>query len=627
MDSSSELAGSPTAGDEFSLKATLGDSAGWETWWAFNQEPYLRIKEEVHRAHVTWGSDGHFLGRSGTDVFEDPLRPSRAEVLGEIVPALLAVLAEERDDDLLAAALMSLGRIGAESVPSLPAMTRSVSSFGVEDELRKYIRHKNVHVAEKAVLALGIYGSERSVLLLSDILRNGPEGRRAAHDASVHERLRSYAAYALGLIGNRSRNEDVRRYIASTLTQIVEEWHTGPRDLPVACVSALGVVPLAVAEDYQPPEHTVAACCRQGQVRWLLDLFLDRSMNYLVRAHVPRALGRLLADMPQDSELRAAAAGALTNALSRRSASVEREVRQSSALGLGIIGDADADALDRSIRRTLLQTATTEGDETVRHFAQIALAQVASRPGSGKGSPVEGTFEVRRFFLKQLSHGRSADRPWTALALGVLGHGLGEVREVSDAEVVDTLRLYLSRARSTREVGAYGIGLGLQGAPQASRELLRALEEHADDDTRAQVALALGLLRAREASETLREAVRSSRFRPSLHSRAAVGLTLVGDKSGVPILIEMLEQAGSFSSRSSTAFALGRIGDSRAITSLLELLRDEEASSKTRAVAALALGIVADKDPLPWQTVYAVDLNYLAATPTLTGACGILDTP
>ena len=49
-------------------------------------------------------------------------------------------------------------------------------------------------------------------------------------------------------------------------------------------------------------------------------------------------------------------------------------------------------------------------------------------------------------------------------------------------------------------------------------------------------------------------------------------------------------------------------------------------SDEMRFVSAIALGIVCDKEPLPWGSKIAVDINYLAATPTLSGGgMGILE--
>ena len=68
------------------------------------------------------------------------------------------------------------------------------------------------------------------------------------------------------------------------------------------------------------------------------------------------------------------------------------------------------------------------------------------------------------------------------------------------------------------------------------------------------------------------------------------------------------------------------IGDSGTIASLKEILFDESLTKLSRAFAAVALGGVADKEPLPWNAKIGSNLNYRAAVETLfDGAGGILD--
>ncbi len=93
-------------------------------------------------------------------------------------------------------------------------------------------------------------------------------------------------------------------------------------------------------------------------------------------------------------------------------------------------------------------------------------------------------------------------------------------------------------------------------------------------------------------------------------------------------LIDTIEAHGgqSLGKMSAVASALGLVGDRRAITPLVEVMADESLSDLTRAFAAVALGGVADKEPLPWNAKLAAHANYRAAVETLTdGANGILD--
>ena len=71
---------------------------------------------------------------------------------------------------------------------------------------------------------------------------------------------------------------------------------------------------------------------------------------------------------------------------------------------------------------------------------------------------------------------------------------------------------------------------------------------------------------------------------------------------------------------------IGFIGDKRSIQPLKDLLFDDKLSDLSRAFAAVALGGVADKQPLPWNSAIGVNMNYRAAVETLTNSqTGILD--
>jgi HEAT repeat protein len=90
----------------------------------------------------------------------------------------------------------------------------------------------------------------------------------------------------------------------------------------------------------------------------------------------------------------------------------------------------------------------------------------------------------------------------------------------------------------------------------------------------------------------------------------------------------MLNEASGLSSQAAISSALGFIGDARSIDPLIELLKDKQKTDLARGFAAVALGIVADKEDLPWNTKISVNINYRASTPTLTSpdvGTGILD--
>ena len=86
-------------------------------------------------------------------------------------------------------------------------------------------------------------------------------------------------------------------------------------------------------------------------------------------------------------------------------------------------------------------------------------------------------------------------------------------------------------------------------------------------------------------------------------------------------------EAKTLSTQAAIASALGFIGDARSIDPLVEMLASTDVTPKARAFAGVALGIVADKETLPWNSKISVDINYRANTTSLTSpeGTGILD--
>jgi hypothetical protein len=120
--------------------------------------------------------------------------------------------------------------------------------------------------------------------------------------------------------------------------------------------------------------------------------------------------------------------------------------------------------------------------------------------------------------------------------------------------------------------------------------------------------------------------VEKARYQPELLKSAAIGLGLLGDKDIVPLLVDMLQQPSGLSAQAAISSALGFIGDARSIVPLVDMLQDTEKTDLARAFAAVAIGIVADKETLPWNSKIGVDANYRASTTTLTDQKGgILD--
>jgi len=626
------------------------DLTTWEFWWAFNKEPYLQLRSKIRAGSSVTGSDDFYLGHNQQDQSKDSLRPSEATIRGAVVPALLRALKEERSNDIVTGALISLAKIG------------DVASENGESEfvavISAFLASGTQEISETAALALGILADERSLPTLVGLLSDAPNGRKLVGGKEVPVRTRAFAAYGLGLIAYRTPSNTARQDIAETLIDVLEMPHFSSRDIKVGAMNALGLVPLEWASIEGEPNNLEKGDVEKGSnrrhvadratlVAYLAD-YVDpakqrensTTRHWFVRAHGAIALGRLLEDVevPDDDTSRAAytkAIGSLLDMADKFSTDKQREVTQSATIAMGMLansstrafqGDALGEANEAMCKR-LLEIATNTPDPQSEFFALIALAQAGSRPGQGENRAVAAPQSER-----QLQHlatkAKGPKQPWAGLALGVFGNRMIESDQPLESSLFTQLHESFRKEKTPQIVGAYAIALGLL-RHQESRGLLleRFLNDFGgSDDARGSIAVGLGLMEAREAIEPIQRVVRDSKYRPELLKQAAIALGLLGDKSVGQDLVEMLKTAQGLSSQAAIASALGTIGDTHSIDPLVEFLGDQRYTGAARGFAAVALGIVCDKEDLPWNTKLSVSANYRANTPTLTGqGQGILD--
>ncbi len=595
---------------------------GWSRWWELNKDPFLALKSRLYVLDVRPGTELFFLGRLQPWMTRDNLRPSARQVEGEIVPALLDLLSTETHNEIVTGALIALARTGRAGDSALAG--------NLQAAFLPFLADANQEIAETAALALGILAHDGGVPVLRELLFDTPDARRdLVRRNEVHYRTRAFAAYGLSLIGNVTRSAAAREEIVDLLFRALYADKTATVDVAAACMIAIGRVPIAEAfpdasssARALPRERWPASSCLIAQIDALLAYFADRSKPFLVRAHAPGAIAALLEGLPGSvaSPLKQLASESLLERLGRGTPEPQ-EIVQGCILALGTLGDNDGDANDVAIRKSLLAAQETASDGLVRGLASISLARIAARAGTGTHAG-SGRAAIETSLLRRLEGG-TTERPWAALALGVLGRADLDARSGASPNLARALVAALERARVPDELAAYAIAAGMAGVEDALPLLHEKLELLAVDEARGYVVLGMGLLGRRDATEAVQSVVHESRYRPNLLRQAAISLGLLGDKGAVPDLLEMMAASRSLSSQAATASALGIIGDSRSIAPLLAVLRDRDGyTDAARGFAAVSLGLVADDSLLPWNTQFAVGLNFAAAPATLDDADG-----
>jgi HEAT repeat protein len=585
----------------------------WEFWWGFNKDQYLNLKAAIHSGPIT-GSDEFFLSQGKGKEARNTLKPSEVAIRTKIVPALKEALEKETNNDIVTGSLVALAKIGDVKTEE------GVSEF--EGIITKFLADPNQEIAETAAVALGILANDASVKTLESLVHDAPEGRKLVGSATeVKYRTRAFSTYGLGLIGYRTASDSVRQEIAGILIELLKKPEGSTRDVKVAALIALGLVPIDVDKSESPDSNPSATASRQGQIKFIIKFFEDQNNHYLIRAHAPTALARLLKDCPPDLEEKVTKL--LLDGVGKHSKERD-EVQQSCVLAMGMIADADKDKLDVEVRDTL-KRLSEEGDQQSKNFTMIALGQIGGRPGEGDANE-EGQKDVRSFLLTNLTKGKNHIRPWAGIGIGVMERALLDNSLTPSTTAKDTLRSALKESVSPDQVGAYAIGAGICKDTEAKDILMKKLGEISDVNARGYVAVGLGLMDAREAIKPIQDIVKESKYKPDLLKQAAIGLGLLGDKELVPDLVQMLREAKGLATQAAIASALGFIGDSRSIDPLVEMLKNADITPSARGFAAVALGIVADKEPLPWNSKISTNINYRANTQTLTGeGTGILD--
>jgi len=534
-----------TAGRRTGGKSGPGEDH-WETWWHYNKDALLDLREIMGRVPVS-GSSDFFLGREKRA--QATSRPSQKVIETEVLPVLLDAL-KSPEAELRNAALLALGKLGQGTTPQF---------------LLYFVQDKDRSVREAAVLTLGMMGNREATPALVQLLENGPEaGRLRGREAET--RLRATAAIALGLLGD----ETATRSLLQALNR-----KEALKDVPVCAAVGLGLL---------RPRSDEAV---QALVAVLTDA---KGRDAIVRAHAANALGRIFQDR------RGSVAPQVRSALERALTDQEVEVRRSAILALGLCSLPEDPAT-----KLLARTLHDEPDTTARYWAVIALGRIGGETS-------------RKELDEALRRGDPEMRAYAALGLGLLaraGSGDADANRRSLAHVMDTFRE--EKVPCVR--GAQAIALGLASYDGAREPVKQALVSSGEPAFQAFACVALGLLGARDAKETLLEVLRSSR--PEVQSEAAIGLGLLGMREAIRDLTPLLHAKGSLWHLGSVSQALGLIGDATAVPPLVEIARNRELPTMTRAFSLVALGMLGERGSLPVLSNVCRDLNYRAQVETL----------
>lgn len=576
-------------------RPSVSDGTSWQVWWEFNKDPLLEQLAAPKAVPLT-GSDEFYLGSTRRNIARDTEQASEKDRRDRIAKALVEALRSTNNKDLVTAAMVALGKVGLDP-----------DGVRIRDLFAERLADGDQEVRESAALALGIAGQPEALDLLLGLLDDTAVGRKAA-GGPVPDRTRTFAAWGLGLLAAHSQDLKLKQQVHDHLLRQLGDKDQKSRDLRVGVVQGLGLL-----GQHASGAHKMLLWKTTAELWDYYDQDLGKG-DQIVQAHVPIAVARLLGrgTGAEHQKAKRRLVGELFARTSRHHA-----IHQSAAMALGSLCVApEQDEEDKAHCAALLRYYKEGTDQLTRFFCVLSLGRI-------------GGLQNRTTLLALFRDGnRAIEQPWLAISLGLLARDRARADGGSiDEEVGKLLRAAFDDSRSSDAMSALALGIGLTGYEPPADSLI----PHLDDGTMwdqlvGYSAVALALLDHRAAADRLLKLMTESKRRTFVLQQTAVALGRLGDVRVVPELQKMLGESDSTAVLSSIATALGAVGDRRSIDPLIEVLRDRERPMLARAFAAVALGGVGDKATLPWNTVIATGMNYMATVDTLTnGSTGVLD--
>ncbi|HGY90317.1 MAG TPA: HEAT repeat domain-containing protein [Planctomycetes bacterium] len=479
----------------------------------------------------------------------------------KVNPALEYALGDDFFDTRAAAAI-ALGKTGFPE--NIAHILKAVS----DDDHR---------VRESACLGLGILGNKEAVPFLIHVMQNTREAKKALGRGTgdVLTRTRAFAALGLGLIGDRTDISGTQA--VSALIDMIKNNENGSRDLQVAPLTALGLMRATEA------------------VPFLIDFAKDQENGAWQRAYAITALSKIGDQAAKD---------VLVKGLRDK----QNAVVQSSAMGLGLLTPAD----DKKTIAALQRTVRRGRDLAAKNFAIISLGQI-------------GGVSNRNFLVRLVKKGNKFEKTFGALALAVYFNNQKNAGDPERRDVAKMLHKAFNGAKDPIERGAYAISLGIMGYDTAAPDILKTLLKGGQASMRAHLCVALGLMRYEKSTKDIQDIVKE-KGDVDLRRNAAIALGLMGDKGAVDELKkEIQDSANSQAVQGAVVQGLGFIGDVSAVDTLVQMVKERSKfKDVTRAFAAVALGLLGDKDSISVIDHIAENSNYIIRTDAIGEVLTIL---
>ncbi|MEW6741635.1 MAG: HEAT repeat domain-containing protein [Planctomycetota bacterium] len=455
------------------------------------------------------------------------------------------------------------------------------------------LAHPQDSAKQSAALSLGVLGSEKARPILLELMRDSQAGRNSLGSTrEVPPMIRGFAALSLGMIG---KAEDVQ-----VIMDVINNAPDSDKDLKSCALLALGMFKE-----------------KQGDIIPFLINVIGRSqMDRMLRSLAPISLAKM-----NKADAYLAALGQLL--ATARDDKTDNDMIRSCVIALGKL----ANMSDDQVLSTLYTIIKEHSDAQARHWSYIALAQIASRDQESYAANEKAHEQLLAVLLNDLMRPeKKMHQPWAALALAIYAREYRSIDERAQlvSQVIQKLIDAFKETNNPSYQGAIAIALGLMNAKDAAADLFSVLESSHHHGLRGYIAVALGLMGHIEAAPNLRAMIGQKGLEWRFRLNLARGLGLMNDVQSLDTLISLIQESTTISETASLAQAIGLIGEKRAIEPLIQILKDKGRPGQLRGFCAVALGLLAEKTLWPWNAAVSVDLNYRSKTDSISEVLDIL---
>lgn len=587
-------------------------SLGFENWvfWYHNNKADIENLKKALYTRVSSENPLFQIGGKNRSNRSDATHDIRAKVESHILPALEWAMNPKngRHQDVTSATYIAIGKMA-----KTPEQIELIKK-GLDPKLKH-----DLIVQESACVGLGMLRRanadhqfdaaelDKVREFLFDVFEDAGD--------NYQTRTRAFAVMAIGLLGDQpSGSGSYSGHAATTarLFQLMQQKYGHP-DLAISLLMAAGLQPpTSISRDQRDLLRECLAKGRLGKV----------DVQPLHQSYAALTLGRI-----GTSKDLMVLQRAMTNRRTK-----DKNIQRACAIGLGQLGRLVSGEDRIAVAKTLLDSMNKVKDASAKNFAIISLADLIIADVKQSKTDVIGGTKAGEYLLQMAEDGKYIQRPFGALALGLVGAAItdettvpvyGEFRSKS----LEILRNGLhTKKLDKRGRAAFATSLGIIKDMSSVKDLVEIVKDSkGDTEFRGYAALALGLIgqATRDVLTPIRAALKERRSE-ELRQQTATALGLLQDKEGVPLLLEELDRAKSQNVKGQVVLALAKIGDARAVEPMVKLLKDPKAQNLTRALACAGLGVIGDLEWLPSLSRITLDLNYRASTDAINEIASLI---